>query len=291
MKGKQAPRKPAFFVCRLKQHFGKVYWRRKRMEKIIKVELRLRSRRHYSSPCPSAVHLAECLKAHSLATGAALNCFAFQTLKTECCDPTSPANSLTVNMGSGGVRAENMPSISKKMNQTDEWDSFEKLAVLFGVCQRSDWFIWQEVMEDRGFHVSILDKRAKLGAIGGRFCAYFLLFWLQCSEVKKKKEEKKRKWWAVREKDRIGVKWGQKRDYKQKREKWANCWKEYWTWISLSLTHPANSMPQSNASLKDRDSTWEKSSLSSTKPGLINSQLAFVTFPSSDKATAEINYL
>lgn len=86
-------------------------------------------------PCPPAVRLTECFGAHSLATGAALNCFPFQTLKTERSDLAFPANSLTLNEGGEKKMTweENMPPIAGKMNQTDE-----QSAVLFGVCQRSD---------------------------------------------------------------------------------------------------------------------------------------------------------
>lgn len=76
------------------------------------------------------------------------------------------------------------------MNQTDEWDSSEKLAVLFGVCQRSDWFIWQEVMEDKGFHVSILDKRAKLGGDWREILCVFLTLLTPVLRGVKKNEKK-----------------------------------------------------------------------------------------------------
>ncbi len=103
------------------------------------VELRLQRGRHFSSPCPPAVHLSECFPAHSLATGAAQNCFSFQTLKSEYSDLACTANSLGANReAGGGAWEENMLSIAREINQTDERDSFEKLAVLFGVCQRSD---------------------------------------------------------------------------------------------------------------------------------------------------------
>lgn len=105
-------------------------------------ELRWRRGRHFSSPCLSAVHLSECFRTPSLATAAALSSFSFQTPKTAYSHPASSANSLTANIwggASGGVTwEENIPSISGKINQSDERDSFEKSAVLFGVCQRSD---------------------------------------------------------------------------------------------------------------------------------------------------------
>ena len=132
---------------------------------------------------PLSISLSVC-RAHSLATGAALNCFSFQTLATECSDLASPTDSLTVNMEGVATWEENMPSISGRMNQTDERDSFEKLAVLFGVCQRSDWFIWQEVMEGKVSLFPFLDSKGKLGGTTGRrFCAHFLFFFrLQESE-------------------------------------------------------------------------------------------------------------
>lgn len=104
------------------------------------VELRWRRGRHFSSPCTSAVHLSECFRAHSLASGATLNCFSFQTLETECTDLASPAYSLTVNVGGAKKMTweESTTAITGRMNQTDERDSFEKSVVLFGVCQRSD---------------------------------------------------------------------------------------------------------------------------------------------------------
>lgn len=141
-KRSRPPQSQLFFsLFQLKQHFRKVYRRRGKRKKDV-VELRLRRGRHFSSPCPSVVHLTECFRAHSLATGVALNCFYFQTLKTECSDLASPANSLTVNMGSGGHGKKTcLPSLGgwiKLMNGTalKNWQSYlgfvKGLTDLFG---------------------------------------------------------------------------------------------------------------------------------------------------------------
>lgn len=62
-----------------------------------------------------------------------------------------------------------------QMNQIDERESFEELAALFGVCQMSDGFVWQEVMEENGLYVSIPDNKGELAMIGRRLCLCFLL--------------------------------------------------------------------------------------------------------------------
>lgn len=172
---------------------------------------------HPASPLSISLSV---FRAHSLATGAALNCFSFQTLETECSDLASPADSLTVNMEGAVTWEENMPSISGRMNQTDERDSFEKLAVLFGVCQRSDWFIWREVMEGKVSLFPFLDRKGKLGAIGRRFCVHFLLFLTPGIRVVKKNPPKnKRKEWAGKERHGVEGRGGQKRDWREKSER------------------------------------------------------------------------
>lgn len=86
MKEEQAGGEPTSSspLCQLKRHFGKVHAR------VDVVELRLRVGRRFSSPCPPAVRLAERFKAHSPATGAAPNCFSFQTWESETQRPGLP---------------------------------------------------------------------------------------------------------------------------------------------------------------------------------------------------------
>lgn len=181
------------------------------MEKIIKVELRLRSGRHYSSPCPSAVHLAECLKAHSLATGAALNCFAFQTLKTECCDPTSPANSLTVNMGSvcvcvwGGMGRKHAFHLQE--DESNWWmrQLWKIGSPIWGLSKV--WLIYLAGSDGRqGFPCFHSGQEGQARGDWREILCVFLTFLTpRLRGVKKKKGEQNRSW--MRSEERLRTEW------------------------------------------------------------------------------------
>lgn len=167
--------------------------------------------------------------------------------------------------GGGGLwtQKENTPSFSGKMNHGDERDSFVKSAALFGVSQRSDWFIWQEVTALH-FHVPANFK--------GDFVSVLLLpFWFQvlawegtrCGNEKHWRGRKRgqRRDWGQRGAETLGTGRGEKKKQMENVKQISS------PLISSPATHYATKRCASQGHELNREpTTSEKSSLPALSP-------------------------